>query len=474
MNTKQNAKTELQKFKTLTENITVTKTSYNFVTYVPAFRFGIDVFRSSGIRQTVPSSIRSFCELHALDLCPLISAFQTTHVKAVSQRVLEEVKKLTEFVNGKLMEFNKAFNEKAKTKKDANFDEFVNLMNCTSVEIEGAIRKLMQIHAHQIDRLIRRSADQPDPMIRQIESERIISSKNSIAFDSTSKFGSSRNCISTMKRDAIYDETHVDLDWDAFDRDLAAMTDAVGQMTSIDKESTMDRSNEVNELKIEIKRLQSENSELIRKSAVSDRSHQDTKKLDELRQELDQERVCRLEVEQKLRDAEEETKAAKFAYNVAKAVANKMAIDSNEDGSSSDTIELIDRSDSAYDRPNTASFQSTNAAIEVSHHVVSKDTYLPVVKSNDEDSNPFLETSHHDINPFTTMSDNATVDATNPFMITSHQGAVVGDTTNAFNQTSDESTNPFLLPKCDDVAANWNPFSSSVSHITTTTNPFLT
>ena len=50
-----------------------------------------------------------------------------------------------------------------------------------------------------------------------------------------------------------------------------------------------------------------------------------------MRKALQKEQLARLEAEQKLKDAQEEIKAAQFAFKVAKAVANRIA-DSAEIG----------------------------------------------------------------------------------------------------------------------------------------------
>lgn len=411
--------------------------------------------------------ITPFYVLFGVDLCPLVS---TLHPPPHPQNLLEEAKKLTDFITGKLTEFTRVFNEKSKLKKDAQFGEFVNRLNCTSLEIDTKIFELMQSHKDQTTQLMR------------IEKTTCLFNSSKIV--NTSKFEVHRNCTSMKKLELVESGNNVELDWDAFDRDLAAMTDAVEQLTS-PRSATL---NEVKKLKLQVEDLQEKNSELMRQVVILDTMRRDVEGIEDLRQELKQERDRRLEAEQKLRDAEEETKAAKFAYNVAKAVANKMAIDSKEEAN--ENFEVIDRRDSAYDG------KPTNAAIDVSRDVTSKDTYFQTSHHNLEDTNPFLKTSHHDTeetNPFLKKSHHDAEDTkpflktshhdaedTNPFLQTSHHD--VGDSftflptshhdANRFDETSHQGTNPFLVEDTEAAtsnAANWNPFSTSSS-----SNPFLT
>jgi len=286
-------------------------------------------------------------------------------------------------------------------------------------------------------------------------------------------------------REASSDENNVELDWEGFERDLAAVSDAVKNLGSPQKDTQSTIA-----IKHQIKDLQKSNLELVRKlrtvevklASIVERN-EELEDCEELRKALKREQVNRLEVEKKLRDAQEEIKAAKFAYKVAKAVAKKIA-------ATDDDVELIDRRDSAFQRKDVleqTSHQDTNLSQQTSHHDTinetylcdgtshqndTKDTYLCDGTSHQdatENANPFLEPSHQEVMKDTYLSIGTSHHDTNPFVsgFDVAQSLEVGF-----------DSNPFLTPKPNDVTfvtTDWNPFNSLPTNeeSTQSMNPFL-
>eukprot|EP00210_Caulerpa_lentillifera_P000379 g371.t1 len=453
-------------------------------------------------------------------LQPLIPVLQSPSIKEALERVEEESIKLVEFMNGKLTEFNRIFNEKTKA-KEVEFVEYVKWLNFASSEIGVSILELMQMHSDQMDQMIRNGT--------QIQIDRI----------SSTKF---RDDAESAKRESSCDENNVELDWDAFDRDLEAMSDAVKSLgrPQIDPKFTL-------ELKKQIKELQKENLDLVQKAMSAEQRlisvverNEELEDVEELRKALKREQVSRLDAEQKLKDAKEEVKAAKFAYKVAKAVATRIA-DKDED-----SIELIDRRDSAYHRKNVEDQMShqtmtknTHLPIEnpMSHESVTEDVHLSVEKDMSasevmEVTNPFVGMDRGDANPFLeSVQENGVEDKsaiaegatshqvhmevknpfivvpqgdTNPFVETSprivegiYQSVEIShQDTNPFLESSTHNpnafmynlaacsvddgidSNPFLTPKPNDLKSektDWNPFGSHTENTmsSSSNNPFL-
>lgn len=375
-------------------------------------------------------------------------------------------------MTGKLAEFTKTLTEKIKS-KEADFKEYVKWLNFTSAEINTSILELLQIHSDQMDQLIRNGVRiETEQTMRSVELNQSDHSDQLIGNDVTF-------------REASSDENNVELDWEGFDRDLAAVSNSLKNLANPQQDTQT-----TSEIKHQIKDLQKSNLELVRKLRIAEvklgsivERNEELEDCEELRKALKREQVNRLEAEQKLRDAQEEIKAAEFAYKVAKAVAKKIA-------AADDDVELIDRRDSAFQRKDVieqTSHQDTYLSHQTSHQDTIKDTY-PCDQTSHQDvnkdmslcgemshqdatenANPFAETSHHEVINDTYLSIGTSHHDTNPF---------VSDFDVGQSLEVGFDSNPFLTPKPTDVTfatTDWNPFNSLPTNeeSTQSLNPFL-
>ena len=75
-----------------------------------------------------------------------------------------------------------------------------------------------------------------------------------------------RESLELKKRDVSSDENNVELDWDAFDRDLAAVANVVDKMG----QSPSKESEQIQKLKKQLKNAQRENGELMRRAILAE------------------------------------------------------------------------------------------------------------------------------------------------------------------------------------------------------------
>jgi len=325
-------------------------------------------------------------------------------------------------------------------------------------------------------------------------------------------------------------------------RDLAAVANVVDKMG----QSPSRESDEIQKLKKQLKQAQRENGDLMRRSILAEHALGNSERCNselmecidagyshddflEVRKALKQEQIARLDAEQRLKDAQEEIKAAQFAYKVAKAVANRIAdsaeitqggllrcqserqilevshqlphavsvgIPDQTTASESDQelhqeVPVI-RTDSAYFsdghdqipssdvHPQTPSQESLPPIYDLPEEPNpfmedSKEADNPFLDFKPtDDSNPFLEAD--DSNPFLEADDSNPFldpeDGSNPFLTGGEEEQVSEKKEDELEQSPfDDTSNPFLTPeiKSDSISASeWNPFLASES-----SNPFL-
>ena len=100
-----------------------------------------------------------------------------------------------------------------------------------------------------------------------------------VTMPSTTASGNSRDFLETKKCNASSDENNVELDWDAFDRDLAAVADVVDKMGRPQASADQNRScQEMQKLKSQLRAVQRENGEIMKRAILAEKELEIAKK----------------------------------------------------------------------------------------------------------------------------------------------------------------------------------------------------
>ena len=89
----------------------------------------------------------------------------------------------------------------------------------------------------------------------------------------------SRDSLETKKCNVSSDENNVELDWDAFDRDLAAVADVVDKMGRPQANADQTRTCQgIQKLKSQLRSMQRENGELMKRAILAEKELEIAKK----------------------------------------------------------------------------------------------------------------------------------------------------------------------------------------------------